>query len=153
MEVNTGNIFTSIETSYSPPALPAVGEYEVSVSGNMIPYLPPLVLISDSTHTLLPLGLLWRFMPEVVTMWAVAITFLTSMYHMDKGDNRILFAGIMVLGLSGIITLMCNMSLIYIVIYTGKHFVFITSTMTTFSSLKYFKIENLRVPYETTRSY
>lgn len=65
-------------------------------------------------------GLLWRFLPEVVSMWAGSITFLTCMYYLDKGDSRILFAAIMVTGISGIITLMCNMSIVYIVMYTGE---------------------------------
>ena len=46
-----GIIFLDTETSYSPTARSAVGEYEVSVEGNMILYLPPLVLIRILSYT------------------------------------------------------------------------------------------------------
>ena len=66
--------------------------------------------------------MLWRFLPEVGSVWAVSVAFLAAMYHEDNGDSRLLYPAILVLAVSVLVTLICNFSLIYVVIYTGKDF-------------------------------
>ena len=48
MSVYTGLKYPSTWALYTPPAFCAVGVYEAQVSGYLIPYTPPLVLVSDN---------------------------------------------------------------------------------------------------------
>ncbi len=45
---------------------------------------------------------------------------LTSLYHQDRDDARVLFVAIVVLIVSAFVTLLCNLTLVYVVFYTGQ---------------------------------
>ncbi len=54
------------------------------------------------------------------TLWSGSVVLLTSLYHQDRDDARVLFVAIVVLIVSAFVTLLCNLTLVYVVFYTGQ---------------------------------